>query len=52
MMKDLLVKTNRVLNSFYTFTSFSLLSVNAEKKNFVVYSTVGSPSDVDKKNGF
>ena len=45
---DLLLKVNRVLKAFFVFTSLSLLSVNVNKTNFMIYRRVGRPPCVDK----
>ena len=47
MIDDLLLKVNRVLKSFYVFTSLSLLSVNVKKTNFMIFRRVGKPPSVD-----
>ena len=40
-------KVNIVLRSFYVFTSLSSLPVNVAKANFMLYSRVGKPQDID-----
>lgn len=46
-LDSLVLKVNCVLRYFHVFTSLSLLSVNVTKTNFIVYSRVGKPSDID-----
>ena len=45
---ELLLKVNRVLKSYFVFTSLSLLSVNVNKTNFRIYRRRGKPPCVDK----
>jgi len=46
-LDSIVLKVNGVLQNFHVFTRLSLLSVNVAKTNFILYSRVGKPNDIN-----